>query len=400
MARGKSIFVIVLAFVIVGASFSFGALYGYQTRPEVAHILGVLNKNAPEADSVDFEPFWKAWRLMEAKHVGDEPVNRQALVWGAIEGMVKSFGDPYSTFFPPADLQDFQSEIKGEFSGIGAEIGVRKEILTVIAPIKGSPAEKAGLKAGDKILKIDDTFTNDLSLDEAVHKIRGERGTKVTLTILRVNEDKPRVVEVMRDVIKVPIITTETKEGIFIIHVASFSEKSGPEFGDAVRTFLNSGAKKLIIDLRNNPGGFFSSAVDIASWFLPEGDVVAQEVYREGKPDIFRSVGYRALEHIPTVVLIDRGTASAAEILSGALQEHGKAILMGEKTFGKGSVQQLEDITPNTSLKITIAKWLTPKGKSISKEGLTPDIEVKVPDDVKPGEDPVLEKAIVYLRSR
>ena len=398
--RRKSLIVVIAAFVIVGASFSFGVWYGYQARPEMTRIIGVLNKSAPEAESVDFEPFWKAWRLMESMYVGDEPVKRQALVWGAISGMVRSFGDPYSTFFPPKDLQDFQTEIKGEFSGIGAEIGMRKEILTIIAPIKGSPADKAGLKAGDKILKIDETFTNDLSLDEAVHKIRGERGTKVTLTILRANQDKPQIIDVVRDTIKVPILDTEIKDGIFVIRLASFSEQSGPEFGDAVRKFLNSGSKKLVLDLRSNPGGFFSSAVDIASWFLPEGEVVAQEEYRDEKPELFRSIGYRALENVTTVVLIDRGTASAAEILAGALQEHGKAVLMGEKTFGKGSVQQLESITPDTSLKITIAKWLTPNGKSISKEGLAPDIEVKTPEDIKPGEDPVLDKALIYLKSR
>lgn len=405
MRRVKPLVTGIVALIVIGASFSFGAWFGYEKRPEVERVMKVIGKTAPpEAETareVDFSPFWKAWRVLEEKHVDEEPIDRQALVWGAIEGMVRSLGDPYTVFFPPKDYEDFQTEIKGEFSGIGAEIGVRKDVLTVIAPIKDSPADKAGLKAGDKILKIDDTFSTDLSLDQAVHKIRGERGTKVTLTIARNGEDKPRTVEIVRDVIKIPIITAEHKkeDGVFIIRLASFSEKSSREFADAVRKFLRSGSSKLVLDLRNNPGGFFSSAVEIASWFLPEGEVVAQEVYREGEPDIYRSRGFGGLENIKTVILVDKGSASASEILAGALQEHGKAILIGEKTFGKGSVQQLEGITSDTSLKITIAKWLTPKGKSISKEGLTPDIEVKIPEDNEPGKDPQLDKAIEYLKT-
>jgi carboxyl-terminal processing protease len=364
-------------------------------------ILGVLGQtpDIPEKN-VDFNPFWKAWRLLEEKHVGEEKFDRQKLVWGAIQGMVASLGDPYTTFFPPQDTQDFKSEIKGEFDGIGAEIGIRKSVLTVIAPIKGSPAEHAGLKAGDKILKIDNTFTNDLTLDEAVHQIRGERGTKVSLTILRNNEDKPRVVEVTRDAIRVPVITTEKRDGgIFVIRLASFSENSSEEFTKAVREYLNSGSTKLVLDLRNNPGGYFSAAVDIASWFLPEGEVVAQEAYQKGDPDLYRSSGRKALENTPTVILINQGSASASEILAGALQEHKKAILIGEKSYGKGSVQELEEITHDTSLKITIAHWLTPNGRSISKEGLTPDIEVKIPDTIKEGEDPQMAKALEYLKS-
>lgn len=402
MKRIRPIFFVLVAAAIIGASFGLGVGYGYQSRPEIEKVLGVLNQkpiNFAQGEEVDFAPFWKAWRILEEKYVGESAVDRQALVWGAIEGMTKSIGDPYTTFFPPKDAEDFKNEIKGEFSGIGAEIGIRKEILVVIAPLAGSPAEKAGLRAGDKILKIDDVYTSDLTLDEAVHKIRGERGTKVHLTIVRLKEDTSREVEVTRDIIKVPVITTAEKGGsIFYIRLSSFSEKSSNEFASAVRTMLNTGSNKLILDLRNNPGGFLNSAVEIASWFLPEGDVVVREEYRVGDPDEYRSFGYHALENIQTVILVDRGSASASEILAGALQDYGKAVLMGEKTYGKGSVQQLEEVTSTTQLKITVAKWLTPKGKSISKEGLAPDIEVKVPDDLEPGSDPVLDEAITYLK--
>lgn len=394
-------FFVLTALLVIGVSFAGGVWFGYSQRPQSERVLGVAGQTPAISDTnVDFSPFWKAWRLLEERHAGDEKADPQKMVWGAIQGMVASLGDPYTVFFPPQDNKDFQSEIKGEFSGIGAEIGMRKNILTVIAPIKGSPAERAGLLAGDKVAKINDEFTNDLTLDEAVHKIRGEQGTSVQLTIVRDGEDKPRVISVTRDVIRVPVIVTEKKDGgIFIIHFSSFSENSSAEFERAVREFLNSGSKKLVLDLRNNPGGFFNSAVEIASWWLPEGDVVAQESYQQGEPDVYRSLGFKALENVPTVVLINQGSASASEILAGALQEHNKAVLMGEKSFGKGSVQQLEEITSDTALKITIAKWLTPKGKSISKEGLTPDVEVAIPDDVKPGSDPQLDRALEYLRS-
>lgn len=402
MNRLRPFFIVFIALVAISASFSFGTWFGYSSRPDIERVLGVLHKETPgtvNVKEVDFEPFWRAWRVMEEKYVGDTSIDRQALVWGAIEGMVKGYGDPYSVFFPPKEKEAFDTEIKGEFSGIGAEIGIRKSTLTVIAPLKGSPAEKAGIKAGDKILKINDTFTDDLTLEEAVSKIRGERGSKVSLIIHRNSEDKPRTVDIIRDVIKVPAITAEMhkESGVFTIRLSSFSEKSPGEFSRAVQEFLNSGSNKLVLDLRNNPGGFFSAAVDIASWFIPEGEIVAQEAYRDRESDLYRSRGYKALEHIKTAVLVDRGSASAAEILAGALQEHKKGKLIGEKTFGKGSVQEIEDITPNTSLKVTIARWLTPNGKSISKEGLTPDIEIKIPDDNEPGKDPQFDRAVEYL---
>lgn len=398
----RPVFIVLAALLTIGASFAAGAFFGYHSRAEIEKIAGVSNKEPGldiNTDQVDFEPFWKAWRILEEKYVGEGKIDRQDLVWGAIAGMTASLKDPYTVFFPPKDNEDFQSEIKGEFSGIGAEIGVRKNELTVIAPLKNSPAEAAGLKPGDKILKIDTTFTNDLTLDEAIHLIRGQKGTKVELTILPNGGDTPKVVSITRDTIRVPIIETEKKEnGIFVIKLHSFSENSAADFRKAVREYLNSGSSKLILDLRSNPGGYFNSAVDIASWFLPEGEIVAKEEYRDKEATLYRSNGYQALENVPTVILVNQGSASASEILAGALQEHKKAILIGMKTFGKGTVQELVDVTDTTSLKITIAKWLTPSGKSISKEGLTPDIEVELEKDADPGRDAQMERAIEYLK--
>ncbi|MEK7630916.1 MAG: S41 family peptidase [Patescibacteria group bacterium] len=404
MGNERRFFVFVTALVIVTSSFGIGAWFGFNERASIERVLGVVNQ-LPSGDlteklkEVDFEPFWKAWEAVERKHITDNPIDRQAMVWGAIQGMVGSLGDPYTVFFPPKDHEDFQSEIKGEFSGIGAEIGIRKEILTVIAPIKGSPSERAGLKAGDKVLKIDDAYTENLTLDQAIHKIRGERGTKVVLTIARTGEDKPREISIMRDVIRMPIIVTEKKGDVFVVTLFSFSQNSSEEFQKAVREFLRSGASKFVLDLRNNPGGYLHSSVDIASWWLPEGEVVAREEFRNREATIYRSAGFGALEKIPTVLLVNQGSASASEILAGALQEHKKATIIGERTFGKGSVQELEDITDKTSLKITIARWTTPSGKSISKEGLAPDIEVKFDPQGDPAKDIQLERALEHLRT-
>ncbi|MSR75993.1 MAG: S41 family peptidase [Candidatus Ryanbacteria bacterium] len=404
MGKDRRFFVFITALVIVVGSFGAGTWFGFNERASIERVFGVSNQ-APTGDlaeklkDVDFEPFWKAWEVVERKHISDDPIDRQAMVWGAIKGMVGSLGDPYTVFFPPKDHEDFQSEVKGEFSGIGAEIGIRKETLTVIAPIKESPSARAGLKAGDKILKIDDAFTENLTLDDAIHKIRGERGTKVVLTIGRTGEDKPREIAITRDVIRVPAITTEKKGDVFIIALSSFSENSSGEFQKAVREFLRSGATKIVLDLRNNPGGYLHSSVDIASWWLPEGEVVTREEFRGREATIYRSAGFGALEKVPTVLLVNQGSASASEILGGALQEHKKAILIGERTFGKGSVQELEDITDKTSIKVTIARWTTPSGKSISKEGLAPDIEVKIKPDGDPEKDPQLERALEHLRT-
>ena len=322
------------------------------------------------------------------------------MVWGAINGLLDSLDDPYTVFFPPEEKKIFDSEVRGNFEGVGMEIDIKKGVLTVVAPLKGTPAYNAGIKAGDKILKIDDTSTVDLTLDEAVKLIRGERGTEVVLTILSENADKSREIRVTRETIQVPALETKKAGDIFIIELHSFSERSAVEFQSALREFTFSGSNKLIIDLRNNPGGYLEAAVDISSWFLGTGDVVVREQYRDGKENIHRSRGYNAFPRVPLVILVNEGSASASEILAGALRDHGKAKLVGEKTFGKGSVQEVISITSDTSLKITIARWLTPKGEDITKEGIKPDFEVKMTsEDIEQEKDPQMEKAAEILRS-
>lgn len=403
-ARGrerKKVFFIIAAVFIVGAAFLLGAFVGYQERPEVEKIAGILNKEVPAGQEIDFSPFWKAWRVVEEKYAAPDGIDRQKLLWGAIQGTVKSLDDPYTVFFPPEEKKFFESEVKGNFEGVGMEIGIRKGVLTVVSPLKDTPAWRAGIKAGDKILKIEDRTTQDLTTEEAVRLIRGPRGTAVTITILSEGKDESREVTLTREVIQIPVLDTEKREdGIFVIKLYNFSERSPFEFRRALREFVFSGQDKLILDLRNNPGGFLEASVDIASWFLDTGEIVAREKFKNGEETIYRSRGYNPFEKLPLVVLVNQGSASASEIVAGALQDHQAAKLIGEKTFGKGSVQELVSVTDDTSLKLTIARWLTPNGKDISQAGLTPDIEVKkTEEDEAKGRDTQLEKAIEVLKN-
>lgn len=397
----KKVFFIIAAFLAIGAAFAVGAFFGYSQRPEVEKILGILNKEEPLSQSVDFAPFWKAWRLVEEKYAAPEEIHRQEMVWGAIQGLLKSLDDPYTVFFPPEEKKLFESEVRGNFEGVGMEIAVKKGILTVVAPLKGTPAFRAGIKAGDKILKIGDEETTDLSVEEAVKLIRGPKGTTVRLTVFSEGEDKSRELEVVRDTIQVPVLETE-KIGtdVFVIKLHNFSERSPFEFQQALRTFVFSGADKLIIDLRNNPGGFLEASVDIVSWFLKTGEVVLREKFKDGEESLHRSRGYNTFPGLPLAVLVNEGSASASEILAGALQDHKVAKIVGAKTFGKGSVQELLEVTDETSLKITIARWLTPNGRDITKTGIAPDFEVKyAEEDAQKDRDPQLDKALEVLRN-
>lgn len=392
--------IILASVLIVAASFGGGMYVGYANRPAIEKVKSVLGQETAKPREVDFSQFWDIWARVEAEYVDRSTIDRQKLVYGAISGMVKAIGDPYTVFFPPQQSKLFSEDVHGSFGGIGAEIGMRKDILTIIAPLKGSPAERAGLKAGDKIFKINATTTADLTVEEAVSFIRGEIGTPVTLTINREGADGLKEIKITRETIVVPILDTAEKgNGIFSIHLLNFNEKSAWEFRGAVRKFASSGDTKLILDLRQNPGGFLDAAVDIASWFLPAGEIVARERLADGNENLYRSSGYGLLQSVPVVVITDQGSASAAEILAGALRDIRAAKLVGDKTFGKGSVQQVDTLNGGASLKITIAKWLTPKGISINEKGLEPDIKVEVKkEDAETGKDPVLEKGIEILK--
>lgn len=382
-------------------SFTGGIYVGNHNRPAIDKVFGVANKDTKVATTVDFEPFWEVWNTINEKYPSADAVTHQERVYGAISGLMGSLNDPYSVFFQPEEAKSFEDEIAGNFIGVGMEVGKKDDVLTVIAPLKDTPAYRANIKSGDKILRINKESTSGLKIEEAIKLIRGEKGTTVSLTILHEGDKDPVEIDIVRDIIDIPTIDTEVrKDGIFVISLYSFSANSTKLFRDAIKQFALSGADKLILDLRGNPGGYLSAAVDMASWFLPGGDTIVVEEYGNDKPsDVLRSRGYNIFnDKLKFVVLIDRGSASASEIVAGALQDHGVAKLVGTESFGKGSVQQTMKITPDTLLKITIAKWLTPSGKSLSEGGLTPDHEVKITDqDLLNKKDLQMEKAVELL---
>lgn len=402
--RAKKIIKIVVvvfagAGILIGAFFG-GVYYGYKNVPSIEKVSGLANKEVGKPENVDFNIFWDAWKDIENTYVGRNSLDRKAMVYGAVSGMVKALNDPYTIFLDPTEAKKFKDDVSGSFEGIGAEIGIRKGVLVIVAPLKDTPAEKAGLRPGDKILKINDTITLDMTVDEAVNLIRGQKGTEVVLTISRDGFDKAKEVKIVRGTIKIPIVKFEMKDNnIAYVALYHFTENSFSELKVALREALNAGAEKLILDLRNNPGGYLDSAIDMASIFVPSGKVVVREDFGNGGKDEYKSYGPGVLKDFPMVVLVNEGSASASEILAGALRDIRGIKLIGQKTFGKGSVQELKDMTEGATLKVTIAKWLTPNGYSISEQGLEPDINVELTDeDFEQGKDPQLDKAIEIIK--
>jgi len=367
--------------IIVGALFFIGGFYiGFNHIPEVEKVYGIENKENPsDIKDADFNDFWKAWNMINERHPNGTEVSSKEKIWGAIKGMVDSVGDPYTYFFTPEEAEDLNIDLAGEFFGVGMEVGVRDSNLVVISPLKDSPAETAGIKSGDIILKIDDQIANKLTVDKAVELIRGERGTIVKLTIIREDVEEPLEIPITRDLIKIPTVETELrKDGVFVISLFDFSKNSEVDFEKALNKFIESKSKKLILDLRGNPGGYLGSAINLTSWFLPEGEVIVIEKSpNEENNNTYRSNANSIKGEFEMIVLVDGGSASASEIMAGALQQHNVAKLVGTQTFGKGSVQEVVEFKEKTELKITVAEWLTPNKTSISKEGLTPDVVIE-----------------------
>lgn len=386
----KKTLIFISLVVVILASFNGGFYYG-KLQCEVC---------PPE--ELDFSLFWQAWHELQEKFADKSALNTQKMIYGAISGMVKSLEDPYTIFLNPEDTKRFSDDIKGSFEGVGMEVGIRKNQLQVIAPLEGTPAKKAGLRAGDKIIKVDDILTADLTIDEAVNLIRGEKGTEVILTIYRQDWENTREIKVIRGVIEIPSLKWEIKDdNIAYLQLYQFSEKANFDFRETAIEILASPCKKIILDLRNNPGGYLEVAQDIAGWFLEKGKIVVIEDFG-GKQEqqVYKANGTASLAEYPIVILINQGSASASEILAGALRDNRDISLIGEKSFGKGSVQELEMLKGDSSLKVTIAKWLTPKGESITDKGLEPDIEVKMTEeDYTEERDPQLDKAIEVIKN-
>ena len=397
-----------LAIVVALVAVSFGAGFVYGTIDKLPRpVQGIINQEFGQPKEFDFSLFWNTWDELHNKFVDQNNLKEDKLLYGAISGMVKGAGDPYTVFFPPVESKSFKQDVGGSFGGIGAEIGKRNGFLVIVAPLEDTPAQKAGLLAGDKILKINGEPTDDITVEEAVTKIRGEVGTKVILSILRGNDGtKVKDVTIERAVIKIPITKLEALKDNKIAHLSfySFASTAPFEFQQAASKILaTTGYKGIILDLRNNPGGFLEVSVDIAGWFLDAGNLVAIEQFgktENNNKTEFRTSGLGALKNYPTVVLVNQGTASAAEILAGSLRDNRGIKLVGEKTFGKGSVQELINLKDGSSLKVTVAKWLTPKGISISEQGLEPDYKVVIAeDDAGKNKDLQLDKAVEVLET-
>lgn len=376
---------IILVGVLIGL-FVFVFYAGYQkgrygavmTEDRVAPNEAIfLNTTEGKDQAIDFSLFWRVWDILKEKYLGRNDLDAKELFYGAIDGMLAATGDPYTTFFSPKENREFKEDLSGSFEGIGAEMGIKNEILTVIAPLDDSPAVRAGILAGDKVLKINGQPTTNLSIDEAVDLIRGPKGTKVILSIFRSGEEEIRDIEVTRDTIVVKSIKFEMRDEIAVIRLARFGDDTSEEFGAAANQAVKNNAKAIVLDLRNNPGGFLGTAVDIAGHFLVGSQVAVIEENAEKERKELRTTGPGNLSGIPVVILINEGSASASEILAGAIRDHRKeTVLVGKKSFGKGSVQELIPVSRDTAVKITVAHWLTPNGEAINNIGIAPTVEV------------------------
>lgn len=375
---------------------------------EIRKVLDLYS--ASRSKDVSFTQFWDVWNMVKERYVS-QPVNDEDLFYGALKGVVGGLNDPYSLYFSPEEAEAFANDLSGEFEGIGAEIGKKDNQMVVIAPLKGSPAEKAGLRAGDKIFAIDGKDTFSLELDEAVKNIRGPKGTAVVLTIAHEGKEVLEDIKIVRDKITVPTVEWEMKsigsaqDNVVYLRIAYFNQDTWGEFDKAVREFLPKNPKGIILDLRSNPGGYLDTSVAVASEWIKTGAVVAEKSSSQEENE-YDTVGNHRLAGLKTVVLVDGGTASGSEIVAGALQDYGLAKIVGQKTFGKGSVQEFQVLPDGSAIKLTIAKWFTPKDRQIDKEGIVPDVVLdKMAEEIKNEKGEVvdykdlgLEKALELLK--
>jgi len=395
-------FILLVALVCFSGGLYLGLYFNYSSADK-ASFLEVISEFSQRDKTVNYSLFEKVWQEVKTKFV-KQPVDEKKLFYGALTGLVASLGDPYSNFLDPELTQVFKSEISGSFEGIGAEIGIKNDKLMIIAPLPESPAEKAGLKAMDQILQIDGQDTSNMALDYATSLIRGKKGTEVKLLILSEGEKEAREVIIKRDEINVVSVRHSVKNAgendavkLGYIELLTFGDDTETAFKKTANDLLGQGIKGIILDLRNNSGGYLDSAIAVASQFIEKGAVVREE-FSDKTRKTYEAVGGAPLADYPVVVMINEGTASAAEIVAGALHDYGQASLVGEKSFGKGSVQEYQELSDGSSLKITTAKWFTPKGVSINEQGIEPDVKVALTaDDFNNNKDPQLDQAIEVI---
>lgn len=408
----RTIIFIVLALMLVfgafGGGFAAGQVYSLaKNHTQMPALLPQAQETASPPAAADsgsasdldtlFAPFWQAWDLVHQYYV-DQPVDDTALMRGAIRGMMESLGDPHTSYMDPREFEDANAQLSGEYEGIGAWVDTSGDYLTIVTPMSGSPAEKAGLKPGDMVIAIDGEDMTGVTPEEARNKVLGPANTQVTLTILREGVDEPFDVTVTRAKITVPSVESEMRDdGIAYIRLNTFGETTSKELRDQLSDLMAQNPKGLILDLRNNGGGYLTTAVDVASQFLSDG-VVLYEQYGDGTRDEYKVRRGGMATDIPLVVLVNEGTASASEIVSGAIQDYQRGQLVGVVTYGKGTVQNWIPLDNDGAVRITIARWLTPNGNTIDKQGLTPDVIVEMTeDDYLNGNDPQLDKAVELL---
>ena len=393
----------IYAAFLLAIVFFLGVQFGRHGVPAAQRAASVFvdrgREDAPR--EVDWQLLWDAIDQIQDRYV-DRPPDMAQLLYGAVAGAVNSLQDPYSVFLPPQEASEFQEELSGNFEGIGAEIAIKHQQLVVVSPLDDSPAEAAGLRGGDAILQVNGEDTASLTLEEAVGKIRGPAGTEVVLTVFRKGLDAPEEYKIIRAKIEVKSLSYEIREHqgkkIGYLELRRFGEETKGELNRAVSEFLAGGVTGVILDMRNNPGGYLDTAVDVASIWVTEGQVVVIQKFADGQQEEYRANGSARFSGMPTVVLVNGGSASASEIVAGALNDYSLATLVGEKTFGKGSVQELINLRGDAQVKLTVAKWLTPDGHDLNKEGLAPDETVLLTDeDFENDRDPQLDRALEML---
>ncbi len=397
----RTLISIVIVLLLLAGAFMAGVkVSGKGNWSEAINIFDgkVLNKPNSSND-VDFALFWEVWETLKRDYVDQEKLTEKALFYGALRGLVGATEDSYSVFMNPEEAREFEEDLSGSFEGIGAEIGFRNSVLTIIAPLEEMPAVKAGIRAGDKILEIDGKDASNFTVEEAVKMIRGPKDTQVTLTIVRDKEPKPVEIKITRATVVVKSVkhSYDEAKGIFTIKIFNFNSDTETLFNQAVQEALLKKPKGLVLDLRNNPGGYLETAVKVASEWVKEGTIVTEQ-FGDGKKIEHGSKGTGRFINMPTVILVNQGSASASEIVAGALKDNNKAKLIGEKTFGKGSVQILRQLEDGSVVKITTAIWLTPKGTNINEQGIEPETVVeRSSEDRENNRDPQMDAALKLL---
>jgi carboxyl-terminal processing protease len=406
----KSFLRIFLALIIAFFVFSLGAYLGVHddvvkefARKEVLYMGKLKGKydtqNNEWTQNVNFELYWDTWDLIRDNYVGSEEISDKEMFYGSLRGLVSSLDDPYTEFMDPSDFKNFQDDMSSSFEGIGVEIGIRDDILTVISPLDGTPAFDAGIIAGDKIIEIDGESTKNMNINEAVSRIRGPKGSEVVLSIFREGLEEIQEISIIRETIIIESLEyEEVEDGVFSIKITSFNDDTEYLFFEAVKDIMSLDPQGIILDLRNNPGGYLDASVSILGEWI-DGEVAVIEKFGPEHLVDYKARGLNRLSDISTVVLINRGSASASEIIAGALRDHNKAYIIGRKSYGKGSIQMINNLREGSAVKITVAEWLTPNGQNINEEGIEPDEVVEnTLDDYLERKDLKMEAAIEFFK--